>query len=143
MVNLYKGIRMKKIAIIVIAFLMLGCAKKAPECNSVKAKSLVIDATKDYVKNHYKSSIRDKLNFRDFNSLDDIAVYLEDKAKTIYESAEVKLDLIRVDSVDDVALKTSCSADIVDNLDNRLSITYILQLTDDNRLVVEIYKDRT
>jgi len=134
---------MKKIAIIVLCGLVLGCAKKAPECGSDKAKSLVLDATKDFIIHGYTSSIKNNLNLNEFNNWDEVITFSKEKAIEQYNNADVKLDIIRTDSVDDVALKSSCSADIVDNMENRNSITYTLQLTEDGRIVTEVYKDRS
>ncbi|MBF0591941.1 MAG: hypothetical protein HQL02_07625 [Nitrospirae bacterium] len=155
------------ILLVMCIFLFFGCSKSgAPSCTGKDVKKLVISISTDELKNqlariynlhmnmgkYYKDpgealasfltmTYDDLKKLKDANNKNEEAVKVLDKAIADIDQdlANMHLDNIRINDVNDKIKKCDCSSDLIASNGNKIPITYTGQFNDKGELYVEVF----
>lgn len=125
-----------------IALLMVGCGESAPKCDDSAVKDLVLDGSRIELKKQITSSEQYKM-------MEGLTAILgkREKAKIDAEykkvfdeidNAKLELISIRTESTDDKTQRSTCKAQLKFSNEKTADISYIAQMTSEEKLFVEV-----
>ena len=147
---------MKKIIILIVTIILITSCNNQPECSSAEVKRTLFSIVKEQLVKEYKntyfnqkwdySSLRayskdNGLNQEDF--LSQKRIELNEEARIFAENAvnktKLELDAVRLLEKEEELKKCKCVADLVVDREESNKIEYTAQLTEDNKVYVELF----